>query len=148
MRTIDEGLVMQSNTGKLVYANEAAARFVGFETPEGFLGASRDEVLAQFEILDDERRPLSREELPGRRALAGETSERVVCYRILATGEERWSVIRANPVYNAEGTVVLSVSVIRDTTDARRADERARQSTALIEGVFRTRAGRPLLLGP
>jgi PAS domain S-box-containing protein len=138
MRTIDEGLVMQSTTGKLVYVNEAAARFVGFKTTEEFLDAARDNVLARFELLDDERRPLSPDDLPGRRALAGETSERVVCYRILATGEERWSVVRANPVYDAAGTVVMSVSVIRDTTEARRADERARQSTALIEGVFRT----------
>jgi len=138
MRTVDEGLVMQSRAGDLVYVNEAAARFVGFATTAEFLGASREQVLAQFEILDEERRPLSPDELPGRRALRGEATERVVCYRILATGEERWSVVRANPVYDAEGGVVLSVSVIRDITAARSAEERARQSTALIEGVFRT----------
>ena len=138
MRTIDEGLVMQSQAGHLVYVNEAAARFVGFSTPAEFLDASRDEILAQFEILDEERRPLPPDDLPGRRALSGETSERVVCYRILSTGEERWSVVRANPVYDAAGAVVLSVSVIRDTTAAKRAEESARQSAALIEGVFRT----------
>jgi PAS domain S-box-containing protein len=138
MRTIDEGLVMQAQTGKIVYANEAAARFVGFETTAEFLNASRDEVLGQFEILDEEHRPLLASDLPGRRALGGETSERIVCYRILATGEERWSVVRANPVYDADGAVVLSVSVIRDMTAAKRAEESARQSIALIESVFRT----------
>jgi PAS domain S-box-containing protein len=138
MRTVDEGLVMQAQTGGLVYVNEAAARFVGFETPAEFLAASRDSTLGQFDILDEERRPLPPDELPGRLALRGETSERVICYRIRATGEERWSVVRANPVYDAAGAVVLSVSVIRDTTAAKRAEESARQSTALIEGVFRT----------
>jgi PAS domain S-box-containing protein len=138
MRTVDEGLVMQSQDGKLVYVNEAAARFVGFATTAEFLDASREDVLGQFEILDEERRPLALDELPGRRALRGETSERVVCYRIFATGEERWSVVRANPVYDAAGSVLLSVSVIRDITTARRAEESARQSAALIEGVFRT----------
>jgi PAS domain S-box-containing protein len=138
MRTIDEGLVMQAQTGKLVYANEAAARFVGFDTPAELLSASRDEVLGRFEILGEDRRPLQPSDLPGRRALAGETSERMVCYRILATGEERWSVVRANPVFDADGAVVLSVSVIRDMTTAKRAEESARQSIALIESVFRT----------
>jgi len=138
MRTVDEGLVMQSNEGGLVYVNEAAARFVGFATTAEFLGASREEILAQFEILDEERRPLPPDELPGRRALGGEATEQVVCYRIVATGEERWSIVRANPVYDANGAVALSVSVIRDITAAKTAEERARQSTALIEGVFRT----------
>jgi PAS domain S-box-containing protein len=127
MRTVDEGIVMQSQAGHLVYVNEAAARFVGFATTSEFLNASREAVLAQFEILDDARRPLPPDELPGRRALRGEASEQVVCYRILASGEERWSVVRANPVYDAEGNVALSVSVIRDITLERNAsEERAR----------------------
>jgi PAS domain S-box-containing protein len=138
MRTVDEGLVMQSQSGKVVYVNDAAARFVGFATTDEFLNASSTDILDQFEILDEERRPLSPEDLPGRRALGGETSERVICYRILATGEERWSVVRANPVYDADGSVALAVSVIRDTTAAMRAEESARQSAALIEGVFQT----------
>jgi PAS domain S-box-containing protein len=144
MRTVDEGIVMQSQAGGLVYVNEAAARFVGFETTSEFLNASREAVLAQFEILDEERRPLLPHALPGRRALRGEASEEVVCYRILSTGEERWSVVRANPVYDTDGEVVLSVSVIRDITLERtalgervRADERvhflARASELLNE---------------
>ena len=126
MQTVDEGIVMQSQAGNLVYVNEAAARFVGFPTTAAFLNASREDVLAQFEILDEERRPLQPGELPGRRALLGEASERVVCYRILASGEERWSVVRANPVYDADGAVALSVSVIRDITAAKSAEERVR----------------------
>ena len=126
MRTVDEGIVVQSGTGRLVYANEAAARFVGFETAEEFLAASREKVLAQFEILDENRRPLPMDELPGRRALRGEASERVVCYRVLATGEERWSVVRANPVFDAAGAPTLSVSVIRDITDKKATDQRLR----------------------
>jgi PAS domain S-box-containing protein len=127
MRTVDEGIVMQSQAGSLVYVNEAAARFVGFATTSEFLNASRAAVLAQFEILDEERRPLPPDLLPGRRALLGEASEQVVCYRILATGEERWSVVRANPVHDADGAVLLSVSVIRDITLERTAlDDRVR----------------------
>jgi PAS domain S-box-containing protein len=138
MRTIDEGLIMRSQAGELVYANEAAAGFVGFATTAEFLGASPDEVLSQIEILDEDRNIVAPDDLPGRRALRGETSERVVCYRIRATGEERWSVVRANPVFDADGAVLLSVSVIRDITAAKRTEDNARQSMALIESVFRT----------
>jgi PAS domain S-box-containing protein len=132
MRTVDEGIVMQAQSGELVYMNEAAARFVGFETTAEFLNASREEILAQFEILDEERKPLPADALPGRRALRAEPTEQVVCYRILSTGEERWSVVRANPVYDADGNIALSVSVIRDITVERNAlDERARAEERL-----------------
>ncbi|HUZ81790.1 MAG TPA: PAS domain S-box protein, partial [Gaiellaceae bacterium] len=126
MRTVDEGIVVQAPTGGLVYANDAAARLVGFPTAAAFLAAPQHEVLAQFEILDRERRPLEDEELPGRRALRGETSEQTVCYRIVSTGEERWSIVRANPVYDAAGKAVLSVSVIRDITASMAAEQRVR----------------------
>ncbi|MDX6467657.1 MAG: hypothetical protein QOI27_2697 [Gaiellaceae bacterium] len=139
MSTVDEGIVMQAQDGKLVYVNEAAARFVGFETTADFLSASREEVLAQYEILDEDRRLLPIASLPGRRALRGEASEQVVCYRILSTGEERWSVVRANPVYGPDGEVALSVSVIRDITAARSAEESARQAAERLR--FLARAG-------
>jgi PAS domain S-box-containing protein len=126
MRTVDEGIVVQAPAGGLVYANDAAARLVGFGSAEDFLSASREEVLAQFEILDEERRPLEPDQLPGRVALRGETSERTLCYRVLATGEERWSFVRANPVYDASGEPVLSVSVIRDITAPMAAEQRLR----------------------
>ncbi len=138
MRTVDEGIVVQSPTGALEYVNDAAARFIGFASTADFLGTPREAILGQFEILDEQRRPIPAENLPGRRALAGEASESVVCYRINATGEERWSFVRANPVLDADGAVVLSVSVIRDITAAKQAEAAARQSAALIEGVFRT----------
>jgi PAS domain S-box-containing protein len=96
-------------------------------------------VLARFEILDEERRPLPADELPGRKALLGEAAQRVVCYRILATGEERWSIVRANPIYGPDGEVALSVSVIRDITTSRRAGDRlrflARASDVLNESL-------------
>ncbi len=126
MSTVDEGIVVQSPSGELVYANDAAARLVGFASTAEFLSASRTEVLAQFDILDQERRPLAPDELPGRRALRGETTEQVVCYRIRATNEERWSLVRANPVYDANGVAVLSVSVIRDITATKAAEQRLR----------------------
>jgi len=126
MRTVDEGIVVQAPTGELVYANDAAARLVGFANAADFLGAPREAILARFEILDAERRPLGPEELPGRRALLGETAEQTVCYRVKSTGEERWSVVRANPVHDASGAAMLSVSVIRDVTAPMVAEQRLR----------------------
>ena len=124
MSTVDEGIIVQSAAGKLVYANDSAARVLGFESAAEFLAADRDEVLARYEMLDEDGRPLSPDDLPGRRALRGETSERVICYRNKATAEERWSVVRANAVPDPTGEVALSVSVIRDVTESKLVERR------------------------
>jgi PAS domain S-box-containing protein len=132
MSTVDEGIVVQSADGKLVYANESAARVVGFDSAADFLAADRDEVLGRFEMLDEHGAPLEPDDLPGRRALRGETGERVIRYRNKVTGEERWSVVRANAVRGTGDTVALSVSVIRDVTESKLVERRV---------SFLTRAG-------
>jgi PAS domain S-box-containing protein len=126
MRTVDEGITVQSPDGRLVYSNDAAARAIGFESTADLLSSDRRETLARFEMLDAMGSPLSPDDLPGRRALKGESSERLVRYRIRATGEERWSVVRANPVHDADGNVALAVSVIHDVTETKVAEERLR----------------------
>jgi PAS domain S-box-containing protein len=124
MRTVDEGITVQSVDGRLVYANDAAARTIGFASTADLLASDRSETLARFEMLDSHGAPLAPDDLPGRRALRGESSERLVRYRIRATGEERWSVVRANPVHGPNGEVVLAVSVIHDVTEAKVAEDR------------------------
>ncbi len=126
MRTVDEGIIVQSPEGRLVYANDAAARTIGFESTAELLGSDRSDTLGRFDMLDSYGAPLLPADLPGRRALQGESSEQLVRYRIRATGEERWSVVRANPVLGADGEVVLAVSVIHDVTETKLAEERLR----------------------
>jgi PAS domain S-box-containing protein len=138
MRTVDEGIVVQTPGGEIVYANEGAARVVGFNDVSGFVTADRAGVLQRFEIFDETHTPLDPSELPGRAALAsGDTVERLLSYRVRATGEERWSLVRASPIRNEGGDVIASVSVIHDITDRRASDQRAREAAALVEGVFR-----------
>jgi len=136
MRTVDEGIIVQALDGRRIYANEAAARAAGYATAEELLAGDQSAVFQRFELLDEEGAPLPVEELPGRRALRGETVERITRYRF-QDGEEHWSLIRANPIRNDAGDVVASVSVIRDITELRAGEEQARESAALVEGLFR-----------
>jgi PAS domain S-box-containing protein len=126
MRTVDEGILVQGIDGARIYANDSAARVLGFSNAGELLAANGEDVLDRFEILDELGAPLPAEELPGRAALRGSTTQQLICYRIRATGEERWSFVRANPIRDDAGTVVASVSVIHEVTRERRADERIR----------------------
>jgi two-component system, NarL family, sensor histidine kinase UhpB len=92
--------------------------------------SSPTEVLARYEILDEEGHPFPVDRLPGRRALAGEEGvEEIIRFRILATGEERWSIVKAMPIFGERGTVLMAVNILRDVTENRRAKESLRRVT-------------------
>jgi serine phosphatase RsbU (regulator of sigma subunit) len=46
----------------------------------------------------------------------------VVRFRVRATGEERWSAVKATPILDPEGTVTMAINVIEDITDHKRAE--------------------------
>lgn len=117
---IEYGITVQGEGGRLVYANRAAARSMGFESAEELVAVSPKEILSRFEILDEEGRPFPFEDLPGRRALAGEPAGGVTLrYRDRRTGGERWSYVRAAPIRRGDDPPKLAVNVIQDVTEER-----------------------------
>jgi PAS domain S-box-containing protein len=131
---VADGVTAQDPTGRVIYANEAAARMVGYPSGRAFVEAPLQETMERFEVLDEEGRPFPLENLPGRRALRGEEgAEEVLLFRVLATGEERWSIVRAVPVFDEGGRVRMAVSIFRDVTEQRRAEEERARLVAIVE---------------
>jgi PAS domain S-box-containing protein len=127
LQGVADGITVQDRTGRLVYANNAAARASGFPNAQAFLEAPVQEILARFDIMDEAGRLFPVDQLPGRLALRGEHTEGAVMrFRIRATGEERWSVVSATPVLDERGDVQLAVNIFHDITKRRRAEEAQR----------------------
>ena len=62
------------------------------------------EILARYDLYEESGSPFPAERLPGRLALAGEGGgEAIIRFRVRATGEERWSVVKSTPVYDGDG---------------------------------------------
>ncbi len=115
LRGIADGVTVQDPSGRLIYANDAAARACGFDSPEAFLAATPDQILAKFRILDEAGQPMTREKLVGRRALMGEEPpEQLIRWRNLETGQESWSLVKARPVRDEHGVVVAAVNIWYD----------------------------------
>ena len=86
------------------------------------------EILERFEVMDADGEPFPEDRLPGRLALSGVDAPDSVTlrFRIRATGEERWSVASARPLRNEDGEVAAAISIFRDITPLKRAEEAQR----------------------
>ncbi|HKG10611.1 MAG TPA: ATP-binding protein [Gaiellaceae bacterium] len=139
LRHVADAITVQAPDGRLLYANDAAVRALGFATADELLDAPLSALMSKYELLSPDGTPLPLEQLPGRLALSGIESEQLVRYRIQDTGEERWALVRGTPVHDDDGRVAYAINIFRDVTDAQRAEERQHAAVALeyvADGVF------------
>jgi PAS domain S-box-containing protein len=136
LQGVADGITVLDATGRLVYANNAAARAVGYPSAERMVqDAQGNGWLNAFDFLDESGDPIPPDQLPGRLALRGVQCPPItVRYRLKSTEEERWSVLQATPTFDEQGKVRFSVIVAHDITERRRA------ATALMESEERSRS--------
>jgi PAS domain S-box-containing protein len=150
LQTVNDGITVQAASGELIYANAAAARIIGFPSVEALLSTPLTEMMHHFEMVDEAGNPVPVEALPGRQVLMGmPTAEAVLGSRILETGERRWSLVKAAPILDEQGTVTSVVNVFQDITQRTRrlAEEqtaRTAAETAQRRSAFLAEAGNVL----
>jgi len=123
LRSITEGVMAQDPNGHLVFANDAAAHLCGWSSGRAMLASSLEDIQDRFQIFRDDGTPFPAAELPGRQALQGAASSAIIRFRVKPNGEERWSFVSSAPVFDAEGRVDLAVTVFREFTERRRAEQ-------------------------
>lgn len=122
---IDEGITLQDRSGKLVFANPAAARVIGFSSVSELLAAPLSELMSRFQLFAADGRPLASDELPGRAAMEGRQGQEIlVQYRVGRGGPIRWSRLRAAPLRDASGQVIQAINIFSDVTEKHREEQR------------------------
>lgn len=115
---VADGVTAQDASGKMVYANEAALELLGFPSVKAIQAVPIRYILSRFDIFDEDGEPLTPDRLPGRQALAGETPEpTLVKFRRRDTGDDRWAIIKATPISDQQGAVVLAINIYEDVTE-------------------------------
>ena len=127
LQRVADGITVQDRRDHLVYANDAAARMIGYSTAEELLSVSLEETMKVFELFDECGEPFPRDELPGRLVLQGKgSSSATIRVKNLASGEERWSLVKATPVLDRFGEVEMAVNIFHDITELKRNEEAQR----------------------
>jgi PAS domain S-box-containing protein len=124
---VADSVTAQNADGRLIYANDAAARLLGLDSAEELIAADPRELMGRYDLIGGDGRPFPYDDLPGRRALRGEDPEpALVRYRSRATGDERWSQIKATAIRDESGEPVMAINVIEDVTDQREREDAQR----------------------
>jgi signal transduction histidine kinase/ActR/RegA family two-component response regulator len=124
---VADGITVLDRSGRVVFANSAAARICGFNSADELMNTPQAEVVARFELLDDEGQPFNVDDLPGHRVLAGERSSSAVLHvRERGSRREWWSLVRASAVVAMDGTPELAINIWHDVTAERRQDRQVK----------------------
>ena len=139
LRTLAEAITINDASGRIVYANDAAVDLLRFDSAAEILDADPGEIMARFDVYDEQGEPVELADLPGERTRAGETGVRPMLVRnvVRATGEERWLLNKISTLRDARGEVTRIVNVIEDLTEVKRAERAQRHiAEALQHGLL------------
>jgi PAS domain S-box-containing protein len=123
MSRITEAVAVHDAGGALVYVNETAASWLGYQSPEELLEAPGREIRSRYEIFTEggervEEGDLIREEmkrggLPLRRFLRVVTAP---------GGDERWVQVTSTPIEGPDGDILYAVTTVEDLSEVKRAE--------------------------
>jgi PAS domain S-box-containing protein len=123
LENLGEAVTVQDRSGRLVFANRAAAELLGAESVADLIATTPLAVVERFTTVNEDGSPLDLTKLPGRLVLEGEEAEPLIVRATnKETGEERWRMTKSTAVHGPAGEVVLAVNVIEDITDTKRAE--------------------------
>jgi PAS domain S-box-containing protein len=124
---VADAVTAQGADGRLLFANEAAVKRLGMKSEHELLEAAPGELVSRYEFYDDAGDPFQPDRLPGRRALAGEEAPEAVLRQVDPdTGEQTWTLVKATPIHDETGAVVMAINVVEDITALKRAEQSQR----------------------
>jgi PAS domain S-box-containing protein len=137
LNSIANGITVQDPSGKLVFVNEMAARMMNCDSPEEALEKGGAEIVKEFKYFNEQDQPVSVADLPGRLALSGvDEPEMIVGFTSKKHPEMRWTSIKAMPIFDADGKVMLAVNVLQDVTRLKQAERELKEANERITGLM------------
>jgi serine phosphatase RsbU (regulator of sigma subunit)/PAS domain-containing protein len=123
LASVAEAVIVRDARGRIVFANSTTARLLQVPSPQAVTAATPGSLMALYDVFDEHGRRLTLDDLPSMAVQRGERADPLLVRNVIrATGEERWLLHKATPVYDDDGSLSLIVSVVEDLTEVKRAE--------------------------
>jgi PAS domain S-box-containing protein len=137
LNTLADGVTAEDKTGKLIYANQAAAQTLVYESPDNLLGTSIADVLQKFEITDESGQVIELDRFPVQLALQGiHSPDTTFRFRERGTGRDHWLVLKSRPAFNESGDVHFVVNVLQDVTEIKQSAQALQENQHRLQAIF------------
>jgi len=134
INSITDEVWFADSEGRFTLANPTARREFCLDSANE---TNVETIAKNLEVLRPDGSPRPVDEAPPLRALAGNVvrfQEEIV--RTPATGELRYRQVSAAPVHDDEGAIIGAISVVRDITDLKKAEDALRESEDKFRSLF------------
>lgn len=123
LTNLAEAVIVRETGGEIVFANSAAARLLNLGSVRDVTAATPQELMELYDVFDEAGTRLELSDLPSSCAARGEEPEPLLVRNVSrTTREERWLLHKATPLFDADGSLSLIVSVVEDFTEVKRAE--------------------------
>jgi GAF domain-containing protein len=123
LTNLAEAVIVREAGGEIVFANSAAARLLNLGSVRDVTAATPQELMELYDVFDEAGTRLELSDLPSSCAARGEEPEPLLVRNVSrTTREERWLLHKATPLFDADGSLSLIVSVVEDLTEVKRAE--------------------------
>jgi PAS domain-containing protein len=138
INSITDEVWFADTQGRFALANPSALREFQLDLADGI---DVEALVRSLEVLRPDGSPRPVREAPPLRALAGEVvTNQEELVRTPATGELRYRQVSASPVRDTSGDVIGIVSVVRDITESKRAEETLQEYASMLENLLQRAA--------
>lgn len=135
--SVAEAVTIRDRDGEIVYANRAAIEHMRFSSRDSLLRKGARGILDEYIVTDPEGHPVTFDDIPSVRLLAGEPAEPMLMRTVRrSTGEAAWILLKATLLHDEGGEPIAAVTIIENVT---------RQKTAQLREEFLTRATATLM---
>ncbi len=146
-KNVADGITVQDTNGKVIYINDAAAKLIGFDSPEEVIQivekkgveAFRKISLARFDMRNEQGAPLSFTDMPAYIALnSGVSAEKILQYRDKKTNKSFWSIVKSSPILDENKKVQYAVNVVSDITEHKELERRKDEFLSIASHELKT----------
>lgn len=121
-----DAVTIRAPDDRLIYANQAALERLGLDSVEELRSADPRGLMGGWITTGEDGGPIAMDDLPSVRLLRGARPDPLTLRTVQReSGEERWVVLKATAIRDADDAIRAAVTIIEDVTVAKRASLRS-----------------------